>query len=238
MIDWELLYNKLLVDKESMSGDKHHSIPKHDGGINSNIIRLERRYHILAHYIRYRWKNQLGDALACKILGKTIFITRKQLSLLAIDTWKNPTIRKARITGRALWINTLEDKKTLTKHMLTDKCKTKKTISYRNYIESNPDKIQKRVQKTANTNKAQNQNLTELELSLKYGRGSGINNPKWRGYLVLESKIGDKQVFDSIQEGVQKTGLTIWMVRAYMNTDIALKKGSFKDYKILLTKTP
>jgi hypothetical protein len=69
MINWEKLYYRLLETRVATSGEKHHILPKHDGGAkDSTVVTMSRRDHILSHYIRYRWKNQLGDKLAYKMM--------------------------------------------------------------------------------------------------------------------------------------------------------------------------
>jgi hypothetical protein len=70
MINWELLYNKLLETKSAETGEKHHIVPKHDGGKDEDgLVILERKHHILAHYIRFRWKGQVGDRVAYKMMS-------------------------------------------------------------------------------------------------------------------------------------------------------------------------
>ena len=46
MINWELLYNNLLEVKQSERGERHHTTPIHDGGFDSVLVTLPRRYHI------------------------------------------------------------------------------------------------------------------------------------------------------------------------------------------------
>jgi hypothetical protein len=72
MINWELLYNKLLETKSAETGEKHHIVPKHDGGKDEDgIVILERKHHILAHYIRFRWKGQIYDKKAATLMSGT-----------------------------------------------------------------------------------------------------------------------------------------------------------------------
>jgi hypothetical protein len=77
MIDWESLYerlinthkNQILIEGEYY--EKHHIIPRYLGGTNANdnLVSLPFRYHILAHFILYRWKSNLEDKIAYKMMG-------------------------------------------------------------------------------------------------------------------------------------------------------------------------
>jgi hypothetical protein len=77
MINWEKIYNKLIEKNknqiliEGQYYEKHHIIPRYlrGGNENSNLIYLTFREHILAHYILYRWKNNLEDKIAYKMMS-------------------------------------------------------------------------------------------------------------------------------------------------------------------------
>lgn len=69
-MNWESLYGKLIAERNDSFGERHHIIPRHDGGTDSDgIVLLTRRNHTLAHYIRWRWKKQAGDFLAYKMMS-------------------------------------------------------------------------------------------------------------------------------------------------------------------------
>lgn len=69
-MNWKSLYGKLIAERNDSFGEKHHIIPRHDGGTDDDgIVLLTRRNHTLAHYIRWRWKKQAGDLLAYKLMG-------------------------------------------------------------------------------------------------------------------------------------------------------------------------
>jgi hypothetical protein len=77
MIHWEKIYNKLIEKNknqllvEGQYYEKHHIIPRYLGGGNekSNLIHLTFGEHTLAHYILYRWKGNLEDKIAYKMMS-------------------------------------------------------------------------------------------------------------------------------------------------------------------------
>ena len=77
MIEWEKIYNKLIKKNknrlliEDQYYEKHHIIPRYLGGGNENLnlIHLTFGEHILAHYILYRWKGNLEDKIAYKMMS-------------------------------------------------------------------------------------------------------------------------------------------------------------------------
>lgn len=70
MINWEKLYYKLLNERSEKSGENHHVIPKHAGGLNEDgLVILSHKNHVVAHYIRWRWKGEYGDLAAYKMMA-------------------------------------------------------------------------------------------------------------------------------------------------------------------------
>jgi len=68
-MDYQSLYFKLLRERECIDGELHHVIPRHDGGTDEDgLVRLNRRNHTLAHYIRYRWLKQPADYVAYRLM--------------------------------------------------------------------------------------------------------------------------------------------------------------------------
>jgi hypothetical protein len=157
MINWEKLYNNLLIKKISINGEKHHIVPKHDGGKNKDgIVILERRYHILAHYIRWRWKKQVGDKCAYKIMHGQIknpmhdeeirsytmeiinnmvkdenYIIKKSQQIK--DRWNNKESREVILNGRRDWINSEDNRIKLTNRLNTVTAKEKRSIKIKAY---------------------------------------------------------------------------------------------------------
>jgi hypothetical protein len=209
MINWELLYESLLKVKVSPEGEKHHSVPKHDGGTDEDgIVLLDRRYHTLAHYIRYRWKKQLGDKVAYQMmLGQTLNpmhdkevleqhrkymksekrreIARKK----ALENWANLDIRNKKIDGRRKYINSLETLSTLTKHLNTPENKQKSKIARKVYYES-----------------------------------------KGGMYVVENSK--EVRQFSLKMDLVREMKVDTTTVDKHVNTGKEVKRGSLKGYKI------
>ncbi len=76
-MNWEKIYSKLIEknkNKPLIEGqyyEKHHIMPRYLGGgnENSNLIHLTFGDHILAHYILYRWKGNLEDKIAYKMMS-------------------------------------------------------------------------------------------------------------------------------------------------------------------------
>lgn len=255
MINWELLYNKLLEVEQSEKGERHHTTPIHDGGLNSRLVVLLRRYHTLAHYIRYRWKGQAGDLTAYRMMSgqqqnpmhndlmrekhtqavNTVEY-RLEKSIAIKQRWLSPISRSKLVAARREWIDGLDDKKVLTKHLQSEAIKEKRKNSLKIYAKNNAEKLKDKATKTAAKIKAKNLTLTEGELKLKYGRGSGINNPKWRGFVRLEDLNGNARIFNSIKEMVEETKITLFVVHKYKNTNECIKKGKFQNYKININK--
>ena len=69
-MDYKLLYFKLLKERcQEEKGELHHIVPRHSGGTDQDgLVRLSRRNHTLAHYIRWRWLRQSGDLLAYRLM--------------------------------------------------------------------------------------------------------------------------------------------------------------------------
>jgi hypothetical protein len=124
MINWEKIYNKLIENNknkllvENQYYEKHHIVPKYLGGGNENLnlIYLTFDKHILAHYILYRWKGNLEDKIAYKMMsGQTEEgrILKQQLAIKkANESNKIETLRE-------LWKNEEFTKKTIEKRKKT-----------------------------------------------------------------------------------------------------------------------
>jgi hypothetical protein len=161
MINWELLYNKLLETKSAETGEKHHIVPKHDGGKDEDgIVILERKHHILAHYIRFRWKGQVGDKVAVRMMlgqiknpmhdenmlekHRNVMSSAELRDIHSISmskVWQNDNKRNNIIEGRQDWINSLEDKSILTKHLNTPEKRIIIELKHRDYYKSKSNRF-------------------------------------------------------------------------------------------------
>jgi len=156
MINWEYLYNRLLETKNADFGEKHHVIPIHAGGKKGEIVILPRRYHVLAHYIRWRWKKEIGDRYAYKIMSGQIknpmhdeeirsytmkiinsmikdenYILKK--SQQAKDRWNNKESRETILNGRRNWIDIGDNRKKLTDRLNTEIAIEKRKLKIKEY---------------------------------------------------------------------------------------------------------
>lgn len=126
MINWERLYNKLLEERVSTVGEEHHVIPKHAKGRDSDgIVILPRRYHILAHYIRWRWKGEIGDKIAYKMMSGQVINpmldleSRERIMSIIKEYWDNPIhIKKQSEKAVERWLS--EDYRSKVKESKTE----------------------------------------------------------------------------------------------------------------------
>jgi len=213
MIKWNELYYKLLEVKSSNKGEKHHVVPKHDGGLDEDgLILLERRYHTLAHYIRYRWKKQNGDKVAYRMMLGQILnpmhdqgmlekhkefmqsrerkeVARKQ----ALKYWNEPNIRAKIIKNRQEYIDNLETTKSLTQHLNTPEGKVRACVKQREYYRD-------------------------------------------KGGIYIIEKGGVNKQFDLKMDLIREMKVDSTTIDKHVNTGIELKKGSLKGYKIFNKK--
>jgi hypothetical protein len=209
MIKWEKLYYRLLEVKNSNQGEKHHVVPKHDGGLDKDgLVLLERRYHTLAHYIRYKWKGQNGDKVAYKMmLGQVLnpmhdqgmlkkhreFMQSRERRELArkqaLEKWNKPEIRSKFLKNRQIYIDNLESTEKLTQHLNTPEGKVKARIKQREYYKN-----------------------------------------KGGSYII--EKNGITEYFDLKMELVRKMKIDPTTIDKYVNTGRELRKGSLKGYRI------
>jgi hypothetical protein len=212
MIDWQSLYKKLLVDKKCLQGERHHIIPKHDGGTDlDGIVILERRYHILAHYIRWRWKKQAGDKIAYKIMKGQIINPMldpesKKYIMDIIDNmskdpeyikyksdeltklWKEEEYRNKTTLGRKRWIETNNNRFKLAERVNTPEVKKKVSISLKKYYSTiSRDIIKERSLKAQETI---NKKYTKEEIK-QWKSLPGEKNPMFgKGHLISGDKSG------------------------------------------------
>jgi hypothetical protein len=172
MINWENLYNKLIKEKVSLEGEKHHIVPKHDGGKDEDgIVVLERKYHILAHYIRWRWKKQIGDKVAYQIMRGQLLnpmldseMKKHVMEIInsmtndpkyieyrknkQIELWKNYEYREKTSKARKVWIEKENNRHILANRLNTETAKKKRIAQIKKYyVNADPLLISKRNSK-------------------------------------------------------------------------------------------
>jgi len=213
MIKWNELYYKLLEVRSSNQGERHHIVPRHDGGSDEDgLVLLERRYHILAHYIRYRWKGQNGDGVAYKMMLGQILnpmhdqeVLEKHRSFMqsrerrelarkqALKCWNEPNVRINIIEGRQAYIDKLATTNILTQHLNTPEGKVKTQIKQREYY-------------------------------------------KDKGGIYIIERGGVTKQFDLKMDLVKDMKVDPTTIDKYVNTGKELKRGSLKGYKIFNNK--
>lgn len=253
LIDWKYLHDKLIETKQvSEKGkgiERHHIIPKHDSGNNdeSNLVYLPKRYHILIHYIRWRWKGQFGDLLSTNLLlkyknSKITDELKQYISEKAIVRFSDPEARKRVSIHRKKFVDTLPNKRMLVERMLTPEAKAKAKISNKLFIKNNPEKIKERAIRGGLTTKMNNLTKTKEELAHIYGH-PGIKNPRWGGYFLL-IKDGFQYIFDDMKEIRKFTGMGERTLLDFANTDVPIfydnveRSYKWEGWYVYRTKEP
>ena len=240
MINWEGLYSKLLEEKQNMGGENHHVVPRHDGGKDEHgIVSLSRRYHILAHYIRYRWLRQSGDRVAYRMMNGQLKnpmhddqLKAKHKALMQTpeqrEKYRKPKSAEAKQAlsqARKKYVGSLEDTRVMTQHMQTAEAREKRRLSRIQSHKKNPAKVLERAAKAGLTRKEKNKLLTQEEKKIKYGSPT-VTNGRWKGYLVIEKGM-DKQIYDTIKQAAEELKL------AYSTLLNAIQRGTGTEKSIL-----
>jgi len=261
MINWKQLYYRLLLEGEvsiDTTGEYHHSVPRHSDGVDSRLVKLSHRNHTLAHYIRFRWLGHPGDKVAYQMMSGQLlnpmhdpFIRAKVITYnqsaagrqKSSDTftryYANPENLARHSEQRKQFIANMPDKRVMTAHMndpqkISDYIE-KRVATYKQTAKNNPERFANNSKLRGDILRRNNLLRSDIELADIYGRGTGANNPKWRGYVIVE--LGNnKQIFDSFQDAYQKIGLTYGLANKYKNTNIPVKAGRLKGSIISLTK--
>lgn len=252
MINWEQLYYKLLKTRITTIGENHHVVPKHDKGTDSDgIVKLSRRYHILAHYIRYRWKKQIGDKVAYQMMiGQitnpmhndemkkyhSIIMKSEKIRLIHSDiqsgVWNDSEKRNNYIKGRQEWIDSLPDKKILTSHMQTEEIKSKRLKSRIQYLKTVDKNILRlRGLKAAETKKKR---FTKEQIKQMHSNPGKLNH-KWKGYFIIE-KDNKKEIFETRLQLQKSKKIDFTTITKYVNTNKEVRCGKLSGYKIFNTK--
>ena len=251
MINWESLYYHLLETKqvkEGKIGEKHHILPKHDGGDkNSPTVTLKHRDHMLAHYIRYRWKNQLGDRLAYKMMSGQVVNpmhdpeallqhraymksdkVRANSSKSLKASWSNPVIAQKLKNSRKQYIDNLENTNMLTRHLQSKEVKKKAQESLKVYRDTVDRRILSKIgKKAATTLKTR---YTSEEIS-KWRSQPGSSNSKWKGSYSIDNGIEEIK-FETKVDLQKKMRVDFYVIDKYANTGKPVKMGNLKGYKI------
>ena len=185
MIKWDVLYNHLIQSKRSEIGELHHITPKHMNGSDdvTNLVRLTHRYHILAHYILYRWKRQLGDKIAYSMMSgrisnpmhddeirkyhKQIMNTinvKTKISVSQKKRFSDISERKKVSEHRKKYINSLPDKNILTLHMQTPECRKKSHETNLRIRKENPEYFSEIGKRASAATKETNKHRSKSEL--------------------------------------------------------------------------
>lgn len=253
MIDWEYLHNKLIETKRVSGKDKgierHHIIPSHDNGTNeeSNLVYLPKRYHILIHYIRWRWKGQFEDLLSTNLLlkyknSKITDELKQYISKKAIERFSDPAARNRVSIHRKKYIASLDNPRIMIERLLTPEAIEKGRISKKLYIQNNPEKIKERAIKGGLTTKMNNLSKTKEELATRYGH-PGTKNPRWKGYFLL-IKDGFQYIFDDMKEIRKFTGIGERTLLDFANTDVPIfydnveRSYKWEGWYVYRTKEP
>lgn len=258
MINWEKLYYKLLEERSEEKGEKHHVIPRHAGGSDDDgIVILSHKNHVMAHYIRWRWKGEIGDLAAYRLMGgqeknpmhipelkekimskireinsDPILIEKKRQKAYA--RWENPEMRNKYITSRNRYIESLDDKSILAKHLHTDEHKKKGVERITEWMKNNPDKFKESTRKGKQKQLENIKKMTPEQLKERFGL-PGDKNPNWECYYVI-FKDGEERVFESQYHLLKETRISRLAVNKYKDTDMMIPRGKLKGYKIKTTK--
>lgn len=262
LIQWEKLYYKLIDSRKILShiSENHHIIPKHAGGNDnqSNLVPLIHYDHTLAHYIRYKWKGEIGDLIAYKMmLGLSInpmrdpFILAKHkeimlqvmndpgmilhLSNKAKERFNDPKERQKVSEHRKRYINTLNDPAYAARFIMSPESRRKSLEGRLKFNADNPDLIKYRMHKLHCNTIEKNKSLSTEELQVKYSRGSSNNNPNWQGYCYL---IKDDVIhkFNTRTEFANVCDLHACTILEYIRNKKPLKRGEWKDFRIVISK--
>lgn len=212
MIDWEVLYIKIITERLSSCGENHHIIPKHAGGVDSDgIVMLKRRDHTLAHYIRWRWKKEIGDKIAYTMMSgqsinpmldiksrvyvmkkiveyynNPIYIKKKKEE--AVNRWKSDEYRTKVRESKQKWLSIENNKNKLVDRLNTEDAKKKRIKSLKEYYKTVENSIiSDRAKKAGKTVR---ETYTKEDIKTFKSRSKQKNGMYGKGYLVSGKKSG------------------------------------------------
>lgn len=258
MIYWENIYNKLLESRKCDTGERHHVIPRHAGGSDDDgLVILSHKNHVMAHYIRWRWKGEIGDLAAYRLMGgqennpmhipelreiilskirelsnDPVYIEKKREE--TFERWGNPQIREKYVIGRNRYIESLEDKSIVAKHLHTEEHKKRGVKRITQWMINNPDKFKESTDRGRQTRLENIKNMTSDQLKERFGY-PGDKNPNWECYYII-FKDGIETVFESQAHLLRETNISRIAVNKYKDTDVEIPRGKLKGYKIKTAK--
>lgn len=258
MINWENLYYHLLDTRCSKLGEKHHVEPRHSGGNKKGrTTTLTHRDHTLAHYIRWKWKGELGDFTAYKMMSGQYtnpmlipetrddlikkakeyasnpeYILRKRNE--AINRWRDPVSRDLYMKAKSEYISSLEDRSIMTKHMQTKECRDKSVQGFHKWKNNNPEKWEEASKKSLETRLYNNSKLTKEEKLHRFGK-PGDKNGMWKGYITITQGEYEK-VYTCKTDLMRDLKVSSDTIEKYKDSGKVLTRGSLKGFVINTSK--
>lgn len=243
-MEWQSIYNSLiekarLENRSKDSGtyyEEHHIIPEHVGGSDEkeNLVLLNFREHVLAHYILWRIHKRLGDRVMylmrsgqkeeAQKLRVQMAVSSNRNGGKGFENWKgdkhpmkNPDkVKQMFETKRQRCGKSLMNMDEEARHKISEKMKV---------ITNKPEVKQKR----ANTIRAINATLTKEEKLKKYPRQKE-KNANWgrvKGYYEVINPLGKKIKYESQKEIIEKLNITQSFLIRNRNKGIILKEISY-----------
>jgi hypothetical protein len=243
-MEWKGIYDNLikkarLENRSKNSGtyyEEHHIIPEHVGGSDEkeNLVLLNFREHVLAHYILWRIYKRLGDKVMylmrsgqkeeAQKLRVQIAVYSNRNGGKGFENWKGDKhpMKNTDTVKRA--INTKRKKYGKTLNSDTEDIKRNRKVVAKERA-NRPEVKQKR----ANTIRAINATLTKEEKLKKYQRQKE-KNANWgrvKGYYVVINPSGENIKYESQKEIVEKLNITQSFLIRNRNKGVILKEISY-----------
>jgi hypothetical protein len=260
MINWNNIYNSLILKGkqralvEGVYYEKHHILPRYLGGDNSklNLVYLEFREHILAHYILWRCYNNIEDKIAYKMMSGQTEEGRILKQILAVS--------KSNESNKVKKIKELFQDKDKVKSII----EKRKNTRYKNYDGWYDDKALLSKSKKAKENYTKMHNKESLKKrskSLKkfinemskekfydryikpmegplhpmYGKKRpgelAGNYGKTKGQYILTTPIKEEIIFNGIKDLI-KYGMNELTIRKWSNKGVIQKDPKcYKPFK-------
>lgn len=247
-MDWIKIYEKFIEKyrnqelKNNTFYYKHHIIPKHIGGDNSNqnLIRLTLRQHTLAHYILYKGYHRQEDKIAWLMMsGQTEegLLERRKLAVLRSNQSDKVKILKEKF----------KDKKWVEQRKIKSKNTKLLNNNNRYYSEEGRKKLSESMknreitddfrQKISKARINEFNNLSEKELLDRFSHLKKENHPmygkerkgnqaanfgKFKDIYILIDRDKNEKIFYGIKDFI-KYGFTESVIRKYSNKGIINK---------------
>lgn len=244
MINWEYLHNKLIEEKKVENKGKgieeHHIIPKHDKGTDekSNLVYLSRRYHILIHYIRWRWLKHIYDKVAyCMMFGKIInpmqdpeFVKYFKENCITLESRKKMSDANIKRNQDLVY----KKKHSLAMQNYVDSLTIEERYNrYKHFIYPSPElliKLQESKIKWFATK-------TKEEILNRFKTSPNEGNPNWTGgYKLINEETGINFIFYTKKELCKLTKLGTHTILKHQNTNIPMTFGKWNGFKLFKSK--